>query len=74
VKLNAAYKSTMMRLPQERQAALRVEQRTWVARRDGGCQADEERAGMGGTAATLNIIGCQAARTVESTVNIETFR
>jgi len=72
--LNVAYKAAMTRLEPERQVALRAEQRTWVAGRDSGCQQDEERAGIGGTAATLNIIGCRATRTDERTAKVKAFQ
>jgi len=72
--LNVAYKAAMTRLASAQQATLRAEQRTWVAGRDSGCQRDEERAGIGGTAATLNIIGCRATRTVERTAKVEAFQ
>ena len=73
-RLNAAYKSTMARLAPERAHVLRTEQRAWLAKLRPECAAEQEADGIGGTAATLNTLGCVTKRTVERTQQIAAFK
>lgn len=73
-KLNSAYKAAMASLPPDRQTALRVEQRAWLADRDPGCEVEVTKDGMGGTAATLGAAGCRANRTETRAAQIAAFR
>ena len=73
-RLNAAYKLTMGRLPAARATALRDDQRAWLAKLRPECAAEQEAEGMGGTAATLNAVGCATKRTAERTQQIAAFQ
>ena len=73
-KLNGAYKAAMASLPPDRQSALRLEQRAWLADRDPGCEAEATKDGMGGTAATLGAAGCRANRTETRAAQVAAFR
>jgi uncharacterized protein YecT (DUF1311 family) len=72
--LNANYRSAMARLPADRKAALRKEQRAWLAVRDSGCAAEIEARGLGGTAAGLEIAGCVTGKTRARAAELEAYR
>jgi uncharacterized protein YecT (DUF1311 family) len=73
-RLNAVYKAAMARLSDDRQQALRAEQRAWVAARDPGCEAEATRDGMGGSAAALEMAGCRANRTEKRAAEVAAFK
>ena len=65
-RLNIRYAAVMQSLSVERRAALRVEQREWLRRRDPDCKA-EAAPSEGGSIWPLEFYGCLEKSTVERT-------
>ncbi len=75
--LNTEYSAAMKRLPDERQQALRAEQRAWLAARDPGCKKEIERGGdiqPDGSAWPVAMLGCQRERTEQRTKELTAIR
>ena len=63
-RLNIRYAAVMQSLPVDRRAALRVEQREWLRRRDPGCKA-EAAPSEGGSIWPLEFYGCLEKSTAQ---------
>jgi uncharacterized protein YecT (DUF1311 family) len=70
-RLNAAYAKAMGKLNERQKTALRKAQRAWVAFRDADCASlwDDEW----GSLSRVNANGCMLSRTVERTIELQTY-
>ena len=72
-RLNSRYAAVMQSLPVDRRAALRVEQREWLRRRDPGCKA-EAASSEGGSIWPHEFYGCLEASTRARTAELEDWK
>lgn len=76
--LNDAYKAVIARLDDQEKAALRTQQRAWIKQRDAKCSEESIVAasngeGRGGSAVTLEIIGCTIEMTSIRTGELQRY-
>lgn len=70
--LNAAYRALVADMTSDQKAGLQKAQRAWIAFRDADCAA--RYSPDWGTMSTLDANFCVLRRTVERTIELETFR